>query len=486
MLISEAIFSGSFSPRQIRQQVIDARLTEIRQCEAILTGASQTETYKIYLGQTYWVNLDIVTAKRFLKRRRQKLEMDRQQLRERCSKDDASHDLVFSSKNDVENLASVIEIEEELDENDHILSASLNGKMVKPKLSNRQESLKPKASSNLTNSISEFNSEDQHFETFDANTFPRDCELYELEILAGEMNSEMTDEKHESEEEVLEYINSDEDADEDYADEVLFGTSLSLIPANSAIEKRLKEELQKVNQDQILHERKSFSENTSENNKGVRFSRTLEIRSFDSNVTANNRKQSKFQMDHQDKHDALQLKDKHTKESVMSEKVIERADTHDPNADRSDPVVRDNDVLKTHSNNFSESLRIHEDEKVMTGLISEYHADIYKGEDNRSGFFIDKVEDLYAQEYEDGAKTPTIPTSGVTEPSDDVLQDNVIERIKEPQSFDQSITGEIEKGYESMKQKFAISNRKINDVVEESGEYAESRFKRSMRNLRKK
>lgn len=241
-----------------------------------------------------------------------------------------------------------------------------------------------------------------------------------------------------------------------------------------------------MNQDQILHERKSFPENTSENNKGVRFSRTLEIRSFDSNVTANNRKQLKFQMDHQDKHDAIQFKDKHTKESVMSEKVIERADTHDPNADRLDPVVRDDDVLKTHSDSFSESLRIREDEKVMTGLILEYHADIYKGEDNRSGFFIDKVEDLYAQEYEDRAKTSTIPTSDVTEPSDDILQDNVIERIKEPQSFDQSITGEIEKGYESMKQKFAISNRKINDVVEESGEYAESRFKRSMRNLRKK
>lgn len=175
----------------------------------------------------------------------------------------------------------IIEIEEQLDEDGNIISSQLK----RPSGFNNQNAFKSKGVSQLDTSTKSSNTGVQRASS-DAleDAEPQSQEptnissnLYELELIAREIEDIESTEAESSQE----FTDVDDSEDDSYADDLLYGTKVSLLPKNLTLDERLLEQIRGASQHDAINHSVPNSDDTSAQGgdcKKVRFKEDREVK----------------------------------------------------------------------------------------------------------------------------------------------------------------------------------------------------------------
>lgn len=474
---------------QIEARVLAERLKKIVDSKlAIENSTSPNTDCLVPVGSSHFVKASQSESLRMLNN-------SRRRLLEKLARHQNYADLQSNPKTPADatyhDTEAHVEILEELNDNGDIVHATLNGKSIeeldisrfsstkapsfRASQTGRQTTPKRNGGEESTQILGELDSSHSNIIEFEvlaqeisdqANEGIPDASEYEKYIPNGA--NDLEDEFNTSE---------DIDSDDSYADNVLFGNGMSLIPANGSIEKRLKEELLKL----------GLAKKTSSPNceKTVRFDDTLHIKTIDKGNDENRGKMLRFRRENMG--DSIDVAHKSSSsDSVVHEDIVERL---------VNPIFKDlidmSDSALTHEN---QSLVANDTENDMMKLVQGYYDALYNTEECPSGPIIDNVTDLCTlesgSELEENMLDVNSETENVARKSDTahespkVIEDKVIERpsstLGDPGNF---FASEIENDYMFLKKRMALKERSTDesDVVEEPRKYAQSRFARSMR-----
>lgn len=497
---SEDLTSSSL---RIKTRVLTERLAIVLECQ----GAMRKDPYGpciFPIGLSHFARIENQKASEFLNLWRKKLEEGLKSCQIKIEAlaritDNPGGSTGFDD-------SSTVEVVEQLDDQGNVLDATLNGKKslssfaekssssINGELADEQDRLlEPSVNQADVEELSDQSLSKNRGDQPDVGKLENDIShnnILEFEVLAGELTDTTdgisnTEEKEvgfnvELEEEFEEdfdqvngenddlSISDDELSDDSYADNVLFGTGMSLIPAHGPIQERLKEELQKVGAAQRIPGAAA--------EKNVRFKDTLDVKtieSLDQIQPSEGKKTLKFRREHQRHND---------------EKVVPRITSSNGEAE----FVRD--VIERTPTTDSES----EAESELQKLVRGYYDEMYQETRLPNGPIIDDVTDL--SYFENNGESvnglthsrPEAENAGrrsdAAQPSSKVVEDLIIEREQsEPDTFEDSLSLEIKDDYNLIKKRLALKGRENEKSFEDEQEprkHAQSRFMRSLRNPR--
>lgn len=477
---------------QIEARVIAERLTKIVDSKLAIENSKSTNTdCLVPIGSSHFVKASKSDSLRMLDNSRRRL-VEKLARHQHYAESQANSN-VHSDAAHHDTEAHAVEILEELDDNGDIVRATLNGKSIEELDSSRPPSSNPHSlrdsqTSRQTTPRRNGGKESTHIlGQLDSSH----SNIIEFEVLAQELSDNQANDGSADASEYDKYIRNgandleeesntseDDDSDDSYADNVLFGNGMSLIPAHGSIEERLKEELRKL----------GLASKTSSPKceKTVRFDDTLHIKTIDKGVDENRGKMLRFRRENL----GHSIDDAHKSsfsDSVVHEEIVERP--------VKGPILKDLiDMSDNASKHENQSLLANNTEEEMLKLVQGYYDALYNTEECPSGPIIDNVTDLCSlekgSEVEEKMLDFNSETENVVRKSDTahgstkVIEDKVIERLDSilgnPGSF---FASEIENDYMLLKKRMALKERSTDEseVVEKPRKYAQSRFARSMR-----
>lgn len=477
---------------QIEANVIAERLRKIVDSKLAIENSTSTDTdCLVPIGSSHFIKASKSDSLRMLENFRQRLVEKLAQHQLHAEFKTSSDFPTDAAYHDTE--AHAVEILEELDDNGDIIRATLNGKSIeeldgfRPSSLNAHSLRDSQTSRQITRERNGGNDSTHISSQFNSSN----SNIIEFEVLAQELSDNQANEGDADDSEYDEYIlngpkdleeesniSDDNDSDDSYADNVLFGNGMSLIPAHGSIEKRLKEELRKL----------GLGKKTSspKGEKTVRFDDTLHIKTIAKEVDENRGKILRFRRENS----GLSSNDAHTSsisDSVVHEEIVERPTER--------PIVKDLiDMYDSTSTHGNQSFLANNTENEMLKLVQGYYDALYNTEECPSGPIIDNVTDLRSLEkgselgdkmLDSNSETENVARkSDTAQGSTKVIEDKVIERLDtvlgDPGSF---FASEIENDYMLLKKRMALKERSTDEseVVEEPRKYAQSRFARSMR-----
>lgn len=476
---------------QIEANVIAERLRKIVESKLAIENSTNTHPdCLVPIGSSHFIKASKSDSLRMLEnfqRRLVKKLAHHQHYAELKTSSDIPAD---AAHHDTE--AHAVEILEELDDNGDIIRATLNGKSIEELHDSRPSSLNAHSlrDSQTSRQIKRERNGGKDSTHIPGQFDSSNSNIIEFEVLAQELSDNQANEGDADASDYDEYIlngpkdleeesnvSDDNDSDDSYADNVLFGNGMSLIPAHGSIEKRLKEELRKL----------GLAKKTSspKGEKTVRFDDTLHIKTIAEEVDENRGKILRFRRENSGRSsdDAHRFSNP---DSVVKEEIVERPTER--------PFLKDQiemyDSALTHEN---QSFLANNTENEMLKLVQGYYNALYNTEECPSGPIIDNVTDLCSLEgselgdkmLDSNSETENVARkSDIAQGSTKVIEDKVIERLDtvlgDPESF---FTSEIENDYMLLKKRMALKERSTDEseVVEEPRKYAQSRFARSMR-----
>lgn len=409
MTVQDDIFKNSFETTRVRIKAIRERLRELRRCESALTLESQNKAdCLIPLGDTDWASMSFEEGKDFIARAKDRL----QSLLEDCNK------IEVKSQHSDTDPSLVFEIEEQLDDNDNIIEARVNGKVYEDHdlnkrsgspFDNTYDNNQCKGDENFTSGSKSLHRD--RSSTSDHPTRLLDVTaLHDLENLAKSINP---DEDYIVDDHAIieDFEDSNEsgdfnDDDEAFADSILYGSSLSLVPSNRPIERRLQEELQKLERKPKMGN-KSRDE-LSQSTKNVRFDDKLDIATIEKESEgskANSKKKLKFRLRTGTSTNRIdELKSvpmsfaTPENQEVILEFIIERDSEHDGSVEKfkSDLENSDNYLATITTCECSTTSTAHnfEIDNETQRLAQQYYKSMYSTVPGLNGFMVDDLQDL--------------------------------------------------------------------------------------------
>lgn len=485
---------------RIKTRVFVERLAIVNECQDAMRNTNDSRGPCIFpIGLSHFARIENQEVSKFLSLWRRKLEAG---LKSCQSEIEAlgrlPNEQVGSTGVDD---STTVEVLEQLDDHGNIIGATLNGKESLRHYTEKSPSPNSKSLSEEQDRLLESSAYLADVEEVSDQSLSKDRgdqsnvanpknvishnDVLEFEVLAGELTEKedgISNIDEEVEFNVLEgefeedlyqvngenddpWISDDDSSDDSYADNVLFGTGMSLIPTHGPIQERLQEELQK------LGAAPKITGTTGE--KNVRFKDTLDVKIIEG-----------FDQQHFEGKQPLRFRRAHLKDT---ENVVSRVTSSNNEAE----IVRDVIIERTPIESESEA------ESELQQLVRGYYDEMYQDKRLPTGPIIDDVTDLsYFEnnsEFVSGLTdlAPEAENAGrrsdAAQTSSKVVEDIIIEREQSySDTFEDSLSLEIKDDYKLLKKRLALKGQEEKSLEEEQDprKHAQSQFMRSLRKPR--